>query len=190
VQPDERFEAPRGATVQVSGGCGLFWLLLAAFVLVPLVELALLLELHGALGLLPTLGLVLLTGALGAAMTRRQGLATLAHIRSELSRGVLPGQSLLEGALILAAGALLLTPGVLTDALGFCLLVPATRRALGRALRAWARDRLTVRGGQDPGVIDAEVLRSGPVDPPAPAALGEEDRPQDPSACAPGADDV
>lgn len=112
----------------------MFARLFLAFTLIPLLELALLIEVGRAVGVGPTLGIVLLTGIGGAALAKSQGLAVLVRIRGELQQGRLPGDSLLEGALIVAGGLLLVTPGLLTDLCGFMMLIPATRR--------WLRDRL------------------------------------------------
>lgn len=138
--------------------------LILLFTVVPFVELALLLWIGGQLGALPTVGLILLTGVLGAALARHQGLATWRRFGRALDAGRLPGRELLEGLLILLAGALLLTPGVLTDAVGFALLVPPVRRWLVRRLETRLRARLVVpaAGGRGPAetgegaVIDAE----------------------------------
>lgn len=115
-----------------------FAFLVFLFVLLPVAELALLLRVGGAIGFVPTLGLVLLTGAAGAVLARREGFRTVAVIRSELARGRLPAGPLLEGACVLVGGALLLTPGFLTDAVGVVLLLPPSRRGIGR----WVRGRL------------------------------------------------
>ncbi len=113
--------------------------LVLVFTIVPIVELFLLVKIGGAVGLAPTLLLVVGTGALGAWLTRIQGLRVLREIRTDMEEGVMPAAALLDGALIAAAGLLLLTPGLLTDACGFLLLVPAIRarirRALGNAIR-------------------------------------------------------
>ena len=107
------------------------------FVVVPLVELALLIQVGQLVGLLPTVLLVLATGVGGAALARREGLRTLASIQGELSSGSLPGEALLDGAAILFGGALLLPPGILTDVVGLSLLLPATRRWFAGRLRRW-----------------------------------------------------
>ncbi len=104
--------------------------LLLLFILVPIAELALLIEIGSHLGLPATLALIVSTGALGAYLARRQGLGVLAKIRSEMDEGRLPTGQLVDGALILVAGAVLMTPGVLTDALGFFCLIPAGRKRL------------------------------------------------------------
>lgn len=109
--------------------------LLLLFIVVPIAELALLLEIGKHLGLAATLALIVATGALGAWLARRQGLGVLAEIRSEMAEGRLPAGRLVDGALILVAGAVLMTPGVLTDALGFFCLFPPGRRRLKSYLR-------------------------------------------------------
>jgi UPF0716 protein FxsA len=100
------------------------------FVGVPLLELFILVRLGQVVGLWPTIGLVVLTGFVGASLARLEGLRTLWRIRGELARGQLPGKALLDGLAILLGGALLLTPGILTDIVGFSCLLPPTRRVL------------------------------------------------------------
>lgn len=106
------------------------------FIIVPLIELALLIQVGQVVGLMPTVLLVLATGFGGAALARREGLRTLASIQASLGRGEMPGQALLDGAAILFGGALLLTPGILTDFFGIALLLPMTRRWFARRLKA------------------------------------------------------
>ncbi len=116
--------------------------LLLLFVLVPLVELALLVRLGQWLGLWPTLGLVLLTGTVGAALARSQGARALARIQAEVAAGRLPGDSMLDGMGVLVGGLLLLTPGVLTDIVGFALLLPAGRGWLRARVKRWLERRV------------------------------------------------
>jgi UPF0716 protein FxsA len=120
--------------------------LLALFVVVPLVELALLIRIGQWLGVLPTVALVVLTGMAGALLARREGLRTLWRIRADLQAARFPVGRLLDGALILVAGAVLLTPGVLTDIVGLALLVPASRGWVKR--RIAARVRRLVEAGR------------------------------------------
>ncbi len=112
--------------------------LFCAFVLVPLLELALLIRLGTLVGAWPTLALVVGTGLLGAALARREGTRALLALRRDLAEGRLPAQSLVAGASVLVGGAFLLTPGVLTDLAGLFLLLPVTRRLVFR----WARRRM------------------------------------------------
>jgi UPF0716 protein FxsA len=111
--------------------------LLALFVIVPLVELVLLIRLGQWLGLLPTIAFVVITGVIGAALARNEGLRTLGRIQSDLRSGRFPVGRLLDGGLILFAGGLLLTPGILTDIVGLSLLVPGSR--------GWIKDLVAAR---------------------------------------------
>ncbi len=120
--------------------------LLLLFILVPAVELALLIEVGRHIGTLATLALIACTGALGAFLARRQGLRTLQQVRSELSAGGLPAGPIVDGVIILLAAALLLTPGILTDALGFLCLAPAFRTVVKKTL--WVRLMRAVREGR------------------------------------------
>ena len=114
--------------------------LIFIFVAVPLLELAVLLRIGQWIGLMPTVALVITTGVAGAALARQQGIRAFLAVQRELASGRLPGRSLLDGLAILVGGALLLTPGVLTDLVGFGLLIPASRRWLqGLARRSLER---------------------------------------------------
>ena len=116
-------------------------LLVVCFVAVPLAELAVILWVGEHLGVLDTIGLLILCSVIGAVVVRRQGLGVWRRARAQLDAGRLPAAELLDGVLVLAAGALLLTPGFLTDGLGFLLLTPPARHA-ARALtlrRLWVR---------------------------------------------------
>jgi UPF0716 protein FxsA len=128
--------------------------LFLALVAVPLIEIALFIEVGGLIGLWPTILLVLLTAIAGASMLRAQGVAAVRKLQAELERGGDPSPMIVHGAMLLFAGALLLTPGFLTDAIGFALLIPATRDAI----IAWAKPRVahrivrtTARRGAGPG---------------------------------------
>ena len=105
----------------------LFYLLLL-FIVVPFVELALLLKLAEVTSWLHTLLLVIVTGVLGTWLARSQGVRTYRKIQQSLAASQLPTDSLLDAAMIFVAGALLLTPGILTDLFGFSLLFPLTRK--------------------------------------------------------------
>lgn len=103
------------------------------FTLIPIIELMILIDLGTSIGLAPTLGVVILTGALGAWAARTQGFYVLSRIQAEMAAGTLPGAEMVEGAMVLVGGVLLLTPGLLTDAAGFALMVPAVRAVV----RGW-----------------------------------------------------
>lgn len=113
----------------------LFGRLFLLFVLVPILELALLIQMGRLVGLLPTVGLVLLTGAAGAWLARSEGVRVLFRFQTELAGGRLPGQALFDGLCVLVGGAFLLTPGILTDFVGFSLLLPFSRRWIQRRMR-------------------------------------------------------
>lgn len=102
--------------------------LFLVFVLVPLAEIYVLIRVGSSIGAWPTIALVVLTALVGVALLRQQGLITLGRGLQRLDRGELPLTQMLEGLMLALAGAMLLTPGFLTDLLGFALLVPAFRR--------------------------------------------------------------
>jgi UPF0716 protein FxsA len=116
------------------------WLFLA-FLLVPLIEIGLFIQVGGWIGLWPTLAIVVLTAIAGTMLVRSQGAQALARLRTSLETLHDPTEPLAHGAMILFSGALLLTPGFFTDALGFALLVPAIRNLVLREVRK----RVTVR---------------------------------------------
>jgi len=116
--------------------------LMLAFIAVPLVELAILIKIGQYLGVMGTLGVVVLTGLLGSALAASQGSRALRQIREDMMAGRMPAQSILDGALVLAAGLLLLTPGLLTDSVGFFLLLPPGRRLLRRLLTRRLRSKV------------------------------------------------
>jgi UPF0716 protein FxsA len=133
-----------------------FFRLLILFTLVPLIELFLLIKLGELIGVWATVMLVVGTGALGAYLTRLQGLRVLRQVQAEIQEGRVPTDGLLDGLLIVVAGAVLLTPGLITDAMGFILLIPPGRRLIRKALAAAVTRRF---GVIRPPVIDAEWRR-------------------------------
>ena len=120
----------------------MFVRLLLLFTLVPIVELAVLIEIGQHLGMLPTVALVLATGALGAALARREGIQAFHRRRDSIGQGSFPGEAILDGVLILGGGLLLLTPGILTDLLGFAALVPGTRNFIKYYLKTAIERRI------------------------------------------------
>ncbi len=115
--------------------------LFVPFVVVPLVEIGLFIQVGGWIGLWPTLLIVVLTALLGTYLVRSQGIMAMNNLRGSLSRLDDPSEPLAHGAMILVAGALLLTPGFFTDAVGFSLLAPPIRAAL----ISYARKHITVK---------------------------------------------
>ncbi len=130
------------------------WLLI--FFLTPIVEMYLLIEVGGYIGTLATIGLVMLTAVVGVTLLRRQGLPTLTRGLGRLQRGEVPAEEMAEGILLAIAGALLLTPGFITDAVGFALLLPVSRVLIARKLLA----KITIIGpqgaGAGPTIIEGE----------------------------------
>lgn len=122
------------------------WLLFA-FIIVPVIEIALFIQVGGIIGLWPTLLIVVLTALAGAYMVRSQGRLALSQLQKSFNDLRDPTEPLVHGAMILFSGALLLTPGFFTDAVGFALLIPAVRHAMFKAIRA----RIKVQGFGRPG---------------------------------------
>ena len=118
---------------------GLFFL----FTLVPLLELYLLIRLGTYVGAVDTIAIVIGTGVAGGLLAKSQGLAVLDRMRAELNQGRLPAESLLDGLLILIAGAMLVTPGLLTDGLGLLLLIPWSRQAIKSWLKRKMQEKIS-----------------------------------------------
>lgn len=142
------------------------WLFLL-FLAVPLIEIALFIQVGGAIGLFPTLGIVVLTAILGTYLVRSQGLQAMDRLRRSFNELRDPVEPLAHGAMILFSGALLLTPGFFTDAVGFALLVPPVRAAVFRYLQS----RVTVaqfeygeppRHRDNPDIINGEFTEVDP----------------------------
>jgi len=112
-----------------------FSYLMALFVGLPLVELWVLLVVGSRIGWGPTILLVVVTGVIGASLARAQGLQTVAAIQRDMAAGIMPAPRLMDGVMILVAGAMLITPGIITDVFGFLLLVPATRQIIRNYIR-------------------------------------------------------
>lgn len=143
------------------------WLLIA-FIAVPMIEIALFIKVGGFIGLWPTLGIVIATAVIGSVLVRMQGALALAQLRSSLQELRDPTEPIAHGALILLAGALLVTPGFFTDTLGLLLLVPPVRAAVLRYLARKVRvERFTVgptprREPHRPDVIDGDFVELDP----------------------------
>ncbi len=112
----------------------MFFRLFLLFSIVPAVELALLVYAGSKIGIPETLSIVIATAIAGAFLVRREGLGVLLRIQEDLSRGSFPAGSLLDGAMVLVSGVLLLTPGFMTDLIGFLLVIPASRAVIKRIL--------------------------------------------------------
>jgi UPF0716 protein FxsA len=121
-------------------------LLILLFIVVPLVELYVIIQIGQAIGLVPTLFLLLLDAVLGAWLLRTQGRAAWVRFNRALAEGRVPAKEVLDGVLVIFGGALLLTPGFLTDIVGVILLIPPTRAAVRGILRRLAVGRLALGG--------------------------------------------
>ena len=119
---------------------------LIIFMLVPVIEMWILIEVGGWIGALPTIALVVLTATLGLSLLKRQGLAILMSARRKMGEGSIPASELVSGVMIAVGGTLLLTPGFVTDAIGFALLIPQTRQWLLLILISRYRDKIIIEG--------------------------------------------
>jgi len=124
--------------------------LLAAFIAVPLIEIALFIQVGGWIGLWPTLLIVVVTALLGSWLVRSQGARELGRLRGSFSQLQDPSEPLAHGAMILFSGALLLTPGFFTDAVGFALLIPGVRTALFEKVKSRVTVASFEMGAQPP----------------------------------------
>ena len=138
----------------------MFLRLVLLLTIVPLVELLILLRIADLFSWRATIVLVVVTGVVGAWLARREGLKALARIRSDLESGIAPTGAVVDGVLILAAGLVLVTPGILTDLCGFALLIPPIRRWVRRRMTEAFRKRMVVirQGEQEPFI---DVLATG-----------------------------
>ena len=148
--------------------------LLVLFIAVPIVEMFLLLQMGQWFGSVPAVAIVVISGVIGAWLTKTQGLRVIGRFQAAMGQGRLPAAEVLEGVMILVAGALLLTPGFLTDAAGYLLLIPPVRAWAGRRLRDYLMRQLRVAspggaqtatgagGGADPARA-SRIKTSGPV---------------------------
>ena len=123
-----------------------FGKLLFLFIIIPLVELMLLIEIGKAIGTLEVILLTIFTGIAGAALAKWQGLSVIRKMQQEIAEGRMPASNLTDGVMILVGGILLLTPGVLTDLCGLLLLIPSTRVLMKKLLIKWMSDK--IRRGQ------------------------------------------
>ena len=149
----------------------MFFKLLILFISVPIIELFLLIEVGKKISWELTVLIIFITAIIGARLTKIQGAQTIRNVQSALRVGKIPHREVLDGLMILVAGAILLTPGFLTDFVGFCLLVPKLRSYLRKFLNNFLKNKMIVRTNadfnqkqttsnwaKDESVIDAEVI--------------------------------
>ena len=125
----------------------MFFYLLVLFTVVPVLELYILIKVGDSLGILNTIAVVVITGIAGAAFAKSQGIYLLSKIRNMLIQGQLPGKELLQGAMVLCGGVMLITPGFMTDIIGFSLLVPYTRKAYGHLILSYFEKKYSSQDG-------------------------------------------
>ncbi|OUS27966.1 hypothetical protein A9Q98_08810 [Thalassotalea sp. 42_200_T64] len=113
----------------------MFKVLLLLFIVMPIIEIMVLMNVGGLIGVLPTIVIVILTAWVGAAMVRQQGLATYQSVQYKLAQGQMPSDEIIAALLLLVAGVLLLTPGFITDGFGLLLLWPVSRAAIVKAVQ-------------------------------------------------------
>jgi len=147
----------------------IFGRLALLFVVVPLLELALLIQMGRMVGFWPTIALVVFTGVTGAWLAHAEGLRTMWKLRDDVANGRVPGQAIMDGMAVLAGGALLLTPGIITDVIGFGLLFPATRHAMQKRIMT-RLERSIQEGAVQVRMAEGEIWtspdpmsRSGPM---------------------------
>lgn len=127
----------------------MFGVLVLLFLVVPIIELYIIVQVASGVGIIETIGLLILISVVGAWLVRAQGLTVLRRVQGQLALGNVPGKEMVDGLLILLAGALMLTPGFMTDAFGLLLLIPPTRAVVRTILIRRYRNRVIVGG---PGV--------------------------------------
>ena len=119
---------------------------LLLFIAVPIIEMWILIQVGGEIGALPTIALVVVTAMIGLSLLKRQGLSTLMSARAKMDQGRIPAGELVSGVMLAVGGALLLTPGFVTDAACFLLLLPMTRRWLLIQLIERYRGKIIIEG--------------------------------------------
>ncbi|NOQ15021.1 MAG: exlusion protein FxsA [Methyloprofundus sp.] len=133
------------------------------FLIVPFIEIYLLLQIGGIVGVFPTIALVVLTAIIGVGLLRQQGMATWQRFQDNLQKGEIPAYEMVEGPILLVGGALLLTPGFFTDVIGFACLIPPVRKKIAqyiiekRLVQAEATSQQKPKA--QPGVIEGEFKR-------------------------------
>jgi len=121
----------------------MFFKLFLVFAITSLVELGILIKIGTYIGTLNTILLVIFTAAVGAYMVRMEGIGVLSRIQQNMNEGEFPAEELINGAMILVAGAFLLTPGILTDTIGFLMVIPVTRNAIKEIIKKYIEKKIS-----------------------------------------------
>ena len=121
----------------------MFFKLFLLFTLIPVIELSLLIEIGSYIGILNTVIIVILTALVGAYMVRMEGMGVMYRIQKNMQEGQFPAEEMISGAMILVAGALLLTPGFFTDVIGFLMVVPVTRNYISAMIKKYIEKKMS-----------------------------------------------
>lgn len=124
----------------------MFRVLFLLFILVPIIEIALLIQVSEVIGGVATIALVILTALLGARLVKQQGIAAVTQAQSQMAQGQMPAKQLFAGVCIVIAGVMLLTPGIITDIFGFLLLTPVVRDKMAATFSSQAHVRMNQQG--------------------------------------------
>jgi len=121
----------------------MFFKLFLLFTLIPVIELSLLIEIGSYIGIMNTIVIVILTAIVGAYMVRMEGMSVMYNIQRNMQEGMFPGEELISAAMILVAGALLLTPGFFTDIIGFLMVIPVTRKYITNLIKKYIKKNMS-----------------------------------------------
>lgn len=121
----------------------MFFKLFLIFAVIPVIELALLIKIGSVIGTLNTITIVILTALIGAYMVKLEGLGVMSRIQKNMQEGIFPGEELINGMMILIAGALLLTPGFFTDIIGFLMVFPFSRNHIKKIVRRYIEKKMS-----------------------------------------------
>lgn len=113
----------------------MFRVLFVLFIIIPIIEISVLMQVGELLGMWPTIGIVILSAWIGAKYVRQQGLATLQSVQTKMAQGEMPSSDIVTGLMLLVAGVLLVTPGFVTDIFGLSLLIPSVRQAIAASVQ-------------------------------------------------------
>ena len=126
-------------------GDEMFSKLLLLFIFVPFLDLAILIKLGEYIGFWQTIAIIIITGVTGAVLVKREGLSVIQKIKTDLGQSAIPGRQLVNGLLVLIGGILLMTPGILSDAVGFILVIPGSRGIVREKLISYFRKKVGMR---------------------------------------------
>jgi UPF0716 protein FxsA len=126
----------------------MFRFLFVLFIIIPIIEIALLIQVSEVIGGISTIALVVITAIMGAKMVKQQGMGALQNVQTQMAQGQMPAKELFTGLCVIIAGVLLLTPGIMTDVFGLLLLTPAIRNKLAAGLASQATVRMSSSMGQ------------------------------------------